>query len=95
MVKTSLLSRETVKRTDTENAILMADKVLIGLATKKGTDVGTLRHFRQRVNAVLDTLMQEGDGKGKRISGATDTEFDSQLAAYADVFTRGHIAKIG
>lgn len=89
----TLVSRELVKLSQTEKATIKADKLVLSVLTSG--DAATLTTVRDRVNAVIATIRQEGEMAGKRFSGAADHSAESQIAAFVVTTTRGNIAKIG
>lgn len=92
MATSTLVNRKTAVLSDAEKATAKADKAILSIL--KSGDKTTLSRFVARVNAVDAVLSQEGEGNGKRFSGAEDHTFDANLAAYVNTVLRGNIPQI-
>lgn len=85
----TVIDRKATRLTDAEKIQVKASKTV---NQNLGTmDAAGLRAFRDKVNADLDVLFQEGDGKGKRFPGAKSHDFADQALAYNQIATRGMI----
>jgi hypothetical protein len=77
MATSTLVNRKTAVLSDAEKATAKADKAILSIL--KSGDKTTLSRFVARVNAVDAVLSQEGDGNGKRFSGAENHTYAEKL----------------
>ena len=89
---TKLIAASQTKLTAAEKVNMAGDALFIA-ACKKSTDAADLEQIIARVRNNYAVLRQEGDGAGRRFSGAKSHNFADQLAAAVDTFTRGKMLK--
>lgn len=84
---------QKVSLTQSEKTEARIQKVLASLCEGKSTTLADLREVSRIVNRDLSTLMQDGDGKGKRFPGAVSHELEANAAAYVAIIRRGNLAR--
>lgn len=88
----TLVDRKATALTDKEKAEIKAVKNM--LAMLRSGDASGWTTYVETVNRFDRVFRQDGEGDGKRISGAKSHEFADQVAAFADVVIRGNLPKI-
>lgn len=91
MARNVSYTSDRAKLTDDEKADKQTATVMVSLLKK--FDAAGLSRIINNLNRDLRVLKQEGDGQGKRFSGAADHSYAANVDAYGDTVTRGMIPK--
>lgn len=82
---------ERAKLTENEKADKQTATVMVSLLKK--FDAAGLERIISNLSRDLRVFKQEGDGAGRRFSGAENHSYASNVEAYGDTVTRGMIPK--
>lgn len=88
-----LLTTAMTRLTSTEKTAKAADAAFKSMLSKAEDAAGVDAIFA-RIVSHYGVLRQQGDGEGKRFSGAKSHNFADQLAAFTDTVVRGNIVKV-